>query len=140
MDQPGVSRQILDQDRDLLPELSAEQVLTADQVALVELLAQSFDAYGGRDWQLLATGLGQDIRGIDKDLVCIRWDQVEYIDGLHTNMRGKLLAVFDLFISACWCAGIEIDLPVYIAWLLNNRRLYHYPYTSLSARIDYTYR
>ena len=60
-----------------------------------------------------------------------RWDQVEYIDSLHTNMRGKLLAVFDLFISACWRVGIEIDLPVYIAWLLNNRRLYHYPYTSL---------
>ena len=140
MDQPGVFRQILDRDQGLLPELLDGQVLTPDQVALVELLAQSFDAYGGRDWRLLATGLGRDIRGIDKDLVCIRWDQLEHIDSLHRSMRGKLLAVFDLFISACWRAGLEIDLPVYIAWLLNNRRLYHYPYTSLSARIDYTYR
>ena len=139
MDQPGVSRQILDQDQDLLPELLAEQVLTADQVALVELLAQSFDAYGGRDWQLLATGLGQDIRGIDRDLICIRQDQVERIDSLHPNMREKLLAVFSLFIATCWCTGVEIDLPVYIAWLLVNRRLFHYPYTSLSARIDYMY-
>ena len=140
MDQPGVTRQVLTHVQDSLPEMLAGQVLTPDQVALVELLAQSFDAYGGRDWQLLATGLGRDIRGIDRDLICIRQDQVERIDSLHPTMRGKLLAVFSLFIATCWCTGIEIDLPVYIAWLLNNRRLYHYPYTSLSARIDYTYR
>ena len=140
MDQPGVSRQILDRDQGWIPDLLDGQVLTPDQVAFVELLAQSFDAYEGRDWQLLAAGLGRDIRGIDKDLVCLRWDQVEHIDSLHASMRGKLLAVFDLFISTCWRVGLDIDLPVYIAWLLNNRGLYHYPYTSLSARIDYMYR
>ena len=136
MEQPGITRQNLTHDQAELLETLTIQVLRPQQVALVELLAQSFEAYGGRDWELLATGLGLDIDGIDRDLIRIRQGQVDRIDRLHPNMREKLLAVFSLFMTVCWCTGVEIDLPVYVAQLLLNRRLFRYPYASLSARVE----
>ena len=136
MGQPGITRQNLTHDQAALLETLTIQVLRPQQVALVELLAQSFEAYGGRDWELLATGLGLDIDGIDRDLIRIRQGQVDRIDRLHPNMREKLLAVFSLFMTVCWCTGVEIDLPVYVAQLLLNRRLFRYPYASLSARVE----
>ena len=136
MEQPGITRQNLTHDQAALLETLTIQVLRPQQVALVELLAQSFEAYGGRDWELLATGLGLDIDGINRDLIRVRQGQVDRIDRLHPNMREKLLAVFSLFMTVCWCTGVEIDLPVYVAQLLLNRRLFRYPYASLSARVE----
>ena len=115
------------------------EVLTPDQVALIEVIADSFEAYGGRDWELLATGLGLDIAGINRDAVRIRQGQVDRVDRMHFRMREKLLAIFSMFIANCWYLGVEIDLPVYLSQLLVNRRLFHYPYTSLSARLAYMF-
>ena len=140
MEQPGMTRQALTHDLASLLETLTIRVLRPQQVALVELLAQSFEAYGGRDWELLATGLGLDIDGINRDLIRVRQGQVDRIDRLHPNMREKLLAVFSLFVTVCFCTGVELDLPVYIAQLLLNRRLFRYPYASLSARVEQMFR
>ena len=140
MGQPGITRQNLTDTQAELLETLGIQVLRPQQVALVEVLAQSFEAYGGRDWELLATGLGLDIEGVDRDLIRIRQGQVDRIDRLHPNMREKLLAVFSLFVTVCFCTGVELDLPVYIAQLLLNRRVFRYPYVSLSARVEQMFR
>ena len=112
-------------------------LLSEVEKAVVNIISYQFAQYQGRDWRILAAGLGFNTPHCIKSKVRVNETEIDILDQLGVTLHEKLHIVINRFVLNCRLAGLEIDLVQHLVEVLDGGLKYHTPYQILIESILY---
>ena len=103
----------------------------------LDIICYQFTQYQGRDWRVLAAGLGFNKPSCMKSKVRISEFEIDTFDQAGATLHEKLHLVINRFVLNCRLVGLEFDLVQHLVEVLDGGLNYHTPYHILIESILY---
>ena len=110
-----------------IPPYIRNSVLSGVEVKIVNVISYQFAQYGGQDWQILTTALGQNTTGLDADKVRMSVLDIYRLDQNCESLYQKLHIAINTFVFKTRIYGLEIDLIEHLLEVLSSNLPFRTP-------------
>ena len=115
----------------------SNSLLSEFEKRTVDIISYQFTQYQGRDWRILAAGLGFNIPHCIKYKVRVNETEIDCLDQVGDTPHEKLHLLINRFVLNCRLVGFEIDLVEHLLEVLNGGLIFHTPCRILTESILY---
>ena len=115
----------------------SNSLLSEFEKRAVDIISHQFAQYQGRDWRILAAGLGSNTPHCMKYKVRINEAEIDHLDQIGDTPHEKLHLLINRFVLNCRLVGLEIDLVEHLLEVLNGGLIFHTPCRILTESILY---